>query len=701
MGTNWAAAIIIVGLAILPSLYAWFNIASSWDPYGQTSGLPIAVANLDAGTTLQGTALNIGDEIVNSLKDNHNLGWHFTDKDSAIQGVKRGDDYAAIIIPEDFSARIGSVLTDEPAKAEIHYYINEKINAIAPKVTVSGASGIVQSVSQNIVQTASDTIFRILNELGIELKNNLPVINKVERLVYSIESQFPELNAAMQTAIQDMKTANEIVSQAQKSLPLFEDIATKGQETAGALADFAKRTSEAAVSLDPLIKQDLAILNEAAIFIQQVLDQVEQSSLAPAEAAAGLKKAVDRAGTAAKTADLLADLFGRLNQVLPGTVKFADDLKRLSDRFTALQNGLEDAAATISPDGTLGPEQLAKLRQLADDVAKLSGEVLTRYDKEIGPRISEAINRGQQAAPIVQTEMGRVLEGLPEVQRILQDAEKGLAAGKAKATEIQNHLPEAEQQVKAIADRFRKLDQSGEIQEIIDFLNNNFEQESNFFAEPVVLKENRLYPIPNYGSAMSPFFTTLSLWVGALLLVSLLSVEVHEEKDPPYRNWEVYFGRFLTFLTIAIVQALFVTLGDMYLLGTYVVNQGWFVLFALINSAVFMLIVYTLVSVFGNVGKAMGIVMLVLQLAGAGGTFPVQMTPAIFQAIHPYLPFTYAISLMREAVGGIVWDVVYRDLFLLALFAAAALVIGLGLKGPINRIGKGMVEKSRKSGLLH
>lgn len=200
---------------------------------------------------------------------------------------------------------------------------------------------------------------------------------------------------------------------------------------------------------------------------------------------------------------------------------------------------------------------------------------------------------------------------------------------------------------------------------------------------------------------MSPFFTTLSLWVGALLLVSLLSVDVHSTSETAYRSYHVHFGRYLTFLTIAIVQSLLVTIGDIWLLKAYVADKIWFVLFGVILSAVFMLIVYTLVSVFGNVGKAMAIVLLVLQLAGSGGTFPIQVTPPFFQAIHPFLPFTYAISMMREAVGGILWDIVARDLIALALFAGAALLIGLALKKWINRYSTKMLEKAKQSGLIH
>jgi putative membrane protein len=261
-------------------------------------------------------------------------------------------------------------------------------------------------------------------------------------------------------------------------------------------------------------------------------------------------------------------------------------------------------------------------------------------------------------------------------------------------------LPAAEDKVRELADRIRTFEKEGNLNELIDLLTHNAAQESDFFAAPVVLKENKLFPIPNYGSAMSPFFTTLSLWVGALLLVSLLTVEVHDG-SAVFHSYQVYFGRYLTFLTIALVQSLFVTLGDIWLLKTYVADKIWFVLFGLLLSGAFTLIVYTLVSVFGNVGKAMAIVLLVLQLAGSGGTFPIEVTPPFFQAIHPFLPFTYAIGMMREAVGGILWDVVLRDTVMIAIFAAVALVVGLGLKRWINRVSAGLVRKAKEGGLIH
>lgn len=698
---NWAAAVIIGGLALLPSLYAWFNIEASWDPYGQTSGVSIAVANLDKGTTLRDQPINLGKEIVESLHHNEKLGWRFTeDSENAIQGVRRGTDYAAIVIPENFSARIGTVLTNEPVKAQILYYTNEKINAISPKVTAQGASAVVEEVSKNFIKTANGTIFEIFNTLGIEIENQLPAINKVRSLLFRLEKSFPELNEAVSTAQQDIKLANRLVQQADAALPRLEGIATDGKEMAGALAEFANQAAGASKSLEPALRQDLEVLGAATGALSQVLDALGQKDIDPKELASRLNAGQERAETAAQAAARLGQLFKRLGSISPAAASAAAKLEDIAARWTSAQAVLQTIAQAVERGEEAPADSIDKLKKLTDDITRLTDALLSRYDSEIGPAISKAFTKGAGTAKRVQQELTQALASVPDIQRLLQDARKGLKVGGEEVQLAQNRLPEAELRITQLANRLREMEAEGDIQEIIDLLQNNFELESQFFAEPVTLEENRLYPIPNYGSAMSPFFTTLSLWVGALLLVSLLSVEVHDE-ERSFRSIEVYFGRYLTFLTIALFQALFVTLGDIYLLGTYVVNPGWFILFALLISCVFMLIVYTLVSVFGNVGKAMAIVLLVLQLAGAGGTFPIQMTPPFFQALHPYLPFTYAISMMREAVGGILWNIVIRDMLLMLVFAAIALVIGIALKKPINRASSGLIRKAKASKLIH
>ncbi len=232
-------------------------------------------------------------------------------------------------------------------------------------------------------------------------------------------------------------------------------------------------------------------------------------------------------------------------------------------------------------------------------------------------------------------------------------------------------------------------------------MKSNAKIESDFISNPVEIKENRIYPIPNYGSAMAPFFTTLSLWVGALILVSILSVEVKDIKGAKkLKVHEKYFGRYFTFMTIAIFQALIVSLGDIYLLKVYVSNKSIFILFSIFISIIFSMIIYTLVSVFGNVGKALGVILLVLQISASGGTFPIEVTPGFFQRINPLLPFTYAVSGMREAVGGVIEGILLRDIIILLIYFTLSILLALLLKKKLEKANKNFVKKFKESGLV-
>ncbi|WP_152402467.1 YhgE/Pip domain-containing protein [Paenibacillus cellulositrophicus] len=701
--TNWAALVIIAGLVMLPSLYAWFNIKASWDPYGNTGDIAIAVANNDKGTTMKGQSLNLGKEVVASLKDNHKLGWRFVSEADAMRGVRHGDYYASIIIPDNFSAAIATVLSDNPTHAEILYYVNEKINAVSPKITSSGASGIIQEVSKNFVKTANGTIFKIFNELGIELQNQLPTIEKVRSLVFELEKNFPEINQAVNTAAQDIHTTNELVSKAQGALPIVTDLAKNGQQLAAGLDDFMGKASTAAKDIAPNVKQDLLLLQQTSMATEQLTALLKDPDVDPQTALDALDRISSRLTTGLEVQEALISWFDRLNQTAGGRLDFVSSkLKQVRDKMQSQLTLVNQIRSGVKKGEKPAMDLVNKLNTISCDVSDLLGDILGRYDSEIQPAIASGLQKAVKSAAEAKKVMDSAVQSLPDVKKVLSDASKGLAIGTQGISVIQKELPGVEAKVKELADRMRKFESEGNLQEVIDLLKNNFQQEGQFFAEPVVLKENQLFPIPNYGSAMSPFFSTLALWVGATLLVSLVTTEVHSPAaGSDYNSVQIYFGRFLTFLTLALLQSVLVTAGDMFLLGTYVVDKGWFILFGLVNSAVFMLIVYTLVSVFGNVGKALAIVLLVLQLAGSGGTFPIQTTPPFFRAIHPFLPFTYGISMMREAVGGMIWSVVRSDLLIMCVYVVITLVIGLALKGIINQLAAGLVKKAKESKLIH
>ncbi|MBZ4222117.1 YhgE/Pip domain-containing protein [Bacillus wiedmannii] len=924
---HWAAIVIVLGLMILPSLYAWFNIKASWDPYGNTKEVPIAVSNQDAGSNLRGKDINIGDEIVDSLKKNKNLGWKFVDQKQAIYGVERGDYYASITIPKDFSEKIATVLDENPQKPELDYYVNEKVNAIAPKITAKGASGITEEISKNFVKTANGEIFKVFNDLGIDLETNLPSIEKVKDLVFKLEAQFPEMNTLMDKALDDATRAEDVVKVAQKELPVVESVINDGQEALGNLDKFFANNDETLKNAPGTMRNNLTVakdvmdkantftnflmnpgidlsgmkglpefparpdlskmndegykniarninqtvnnvLNSARVgtaygksvvnglqngqfdpekakqdlnavsenlqgrtdsiaylinvftelqksattdfgqsFFQGRVDRLTKLKSGMENANNGIKDIVNVIGTGQEVKKDVTDVANQKLDAANGLIDqaekdynetFVADYKKavstvdqakadaneaydsVKNEYEKAKNNLEGVIADVNNRGVNGLDStkvalndlngqlqatnnligdaipvlestnkvladvnsgknlnggIAKLNKIQNSVQKgidatnkattlinngqkptkevvesineatknasaQLGDFLATYDSEIVPNFNTAIERTKRMSKNTSQILKEADKKLPDVKKLLEDSSKGLVDGKKKLADIKAEMPETEKKIKELANKIRDFESEEDLKDIIRLLKNDVEKQSDYFANPVNLKENKLFAMPNYGSAMSPFYTVLALWVGALLMVSLLTVEVHEE-GANYKSHEIYFGRLLTFLTIGLSQAFIVSMGDIFLLGTYVVDKFWFVLFSLFIGGVFVCIVYSLVSIFGNVGKSMAIILLVLQVAGSGGTFPIQMTPAFFQAIYPFLPFTYAISAIRETVGGMLWDIVTRDLLVLSAFVVVMIVAALLLKTPINKSSEKFVENAKGSKIIH
>ncbi|MFA8437757.1 YhgE/Pip family protein [Pueribacillus sp. YX66] len=678
--TNWATAVIVFGLIFLPSLYAWFNIKASWDPYGNTNQLKIAVTNNDVGANVFGEQIHIGNEVVNALKTNKKLGWTFVDNEKeGHDGVMHGNYYASLVIPQDFSEKIASVVTDNPTKPEIIYTVNEKINAIAPKITSTGASNVVDEISSNFVKVASETIFKVMNELGLELKKELPSIKRVRDFIFKLEKRFPELEQVINSGLNDAIKAEKIVSDAQNYLPIVTEMAQNGAELTDNITEFLERGQQLSETIAPNVKQDMLLLEQAAHTANNVTSEVEPTFI---------EQTRTRIQTGITVSNNLIALFTRINNLSEANV-LSEEINHLQEVNTLLSEQVKalDSNIQLSVEKT-------------DQTVGIIEKMLNRFDNEIEPKLAQGIMKAQQSAEKAEKMLTGINEAIPDVQKILTDASKGLEIGKDEIETIKQSLPATKAKITDLADEIRKFEKEADIDEIIALLVNDYEKESDFFANPIVLTEHKLFPIPNYGSAMSPFFTALSLWVGALLLVSLITVNVHDEHQH-YTSTDVYFGRFFTFLTIALLQSVIVTLGDLYLLKTYVANPLLFVLFGLFLSATFMLIVYTFVTIFNNVGKALAIILLVLQIAGSGGTFPIQLTPPFFQAIYPLLPFTYAISLLREAVGGVLWDLVLKDFAMLTVFIVSTLLLGLLLKEPINKLSAPLKRKAKSGKLIH
>ncbi|MTW86983.1 DUF3533 domain-containing protein [Virgibacillus dakarensis] len=730
IGTNWVAAILIGGLIILPSLYAWFNIKASWDPYGQTDQIPVGVVNEDAGAMVRDQEIHVGDDLVKTLKKNDDMDWQFVNRDKAMDKVKYGDYYAVIVIPKNFSEKLGTVISDNPEKAKVEYYVNEKLNAVAPKITEKGASAIVEQISSNFISTVNGVIFDMFNKIGIELESDLPDIKRFENYVFTMEKKLPEIHQLLNESMSDATSAQEIVKKAQGLVPDAKQVTNNGLQTIDETTAFLKKGEARLNEMAPKIKQDLEKIQKIAAEANNFISKVQGTDIdfstgkeISDQLNGKVNEAIERINTVEEAlrqlqaqnneqgknggTDQEQNAGGNLedpNNQQPNNQN--EQIDKALEELETLKSALQEAQGNANKINSFIEDKKAEVDSVISDLqditattAKNIDAFVKEYKENIEPTVLQEIDRAKNTLSQARGILVEIQSTIPEVERILNRTGDNLGEGKDTLEHVLGQFPYVNDKVNQLADRIRDIQGETDINEIIQLLQNDPEAERGFFAQPVELNENKLFPIPNYGTGMTPFYTVLAIWVGALLLISLLAVDIKNAEA--YTIRQTYFGRLFTFMTIGLVQTLIVTLGDLFLIAVDVKAALWFVLFGLFVSIVFMLTVYTLVSVFGDVGKAVAIVFLVLQIAGSGGTYPVVLLPEFFQTINPFLPFTYAVDLMREAVGGIVWERAYHDILFLAIFGIAALLLGTFLKGPINSKTKLLMKKSKESGLFH
>ncbi|MDF9762747.1 putative membrane protein [Peribacillus simplex] len=676
---NFFICIVVVFLMFIPSIYAWFNIVASWDPYANTEGILVGVSNNDKGAELNGEAVNIGKEVIEGLKGNKDLGWRFTTQKEALAKVEKGDYYASIIIPENFSEHIATIMTDDPIKAEIDYYVNEKINSIAPKITAAGANSIVGNVSKSFIKSASGSILAIFNELGITLQNELPTIQKMKNMVYLLEGELPELEQNLKIVQTHVKRAEEIIKMVNDGLDSIEGLTSQKDKLVSGVSNYVDSTKQAFAEIHPLLKNDIASIRSDNESILVLANRLADQDLPDNEGNQLVEQGRTRINKELYLLDSMYNLLVSVNQF--------SEKNRLQPEIN-LVDGLRDNASDQLQ--ALNDHSFDSLRNLGENNDEVLGSFQDTFSKETGPKFNEIWAETDTILQNAQRMLEEGSQALPEVKTLLNETNRTLVTRTGDIDKLQDKFPEIEGKIKALASKMREIDKSYNMEEVIDFLKNDIEQESDFFSEPVLLNKHSLFPIPNYGSAMSPFFTALSLWVGGTILISMLSVSVTQKGYSPY---QIYIGRYLIFFIIGLMQALAVSIGNLFLIDVYAVNKFEYVMFSVLISTVFTLMVYTFVSVLGNVGKGISVVLMVLQISGSGGTFPIQVTPPFFQHINPFLPFTYAVGLLRESVGGITWSVAGNDIFILFLYLIITLSFGIILKKPLHERTQKMKDK--------
>lgn len=682
--SNVVAIVIIMGLSIIPALYAWFNIMSNWDPYGTsaTSQMKVAVCSQDSGVEIGSLSLNVGDEVITGLKENTTIGWVFTaSKDEALEGVNSGDYYAALIVPESFTTDFISFLGGDPKNPTIAYYENSKKNAIATKITGKAKTAVQEQVNQKVISTLTE----VLTESGKILAENDE--NGVD-IVASTADQLDELDSSLQTYVNILNTfslvtasASDLAESAQSLLINTQGIFDSSQDSVSNMQSSVLSGAQTADTVSSLIGISLDSVEQDLTLLSDQMD-----TLTVGDSFDSIRNQVDTAKTMSKsTISVLKDIFGEMDQYVSAVDK---SFKQLNTDLTAFK---KDANVTAQSLKHLKRTIKADIKDCKNSIRKIRNT----YQYQVQPDVSRSVLRMEQA--LIQT--GKMLNNIESsfgtIDRALESYQTTLDSGTDDITATKDYIVSLQSDIRKLSKSLRALSGDEQYNEMMDLLKNDPTLMASFMASPVSMETKAVYPIETYGSAMAPFYTVLAIWVGALILVALIHVKVAPVENLKVRPWQAYFGRYITFFLIGQAQTAITVLGDLFYVDIQCPHPFLFWLASAASSFVFTLLIYSLTVAMGNVGEAVAVIVMVIQVAGAGGTFPIEVLPEVYQMIYKFLPFTYCMNALRECVGGLYKNDYWMDLRALGIYILISLFIGLVVAVPLRRLNK-VIERSKE-----
>lgn len=682
--SNVVAIVIIMGLSIIPALYAWFNIMSNWDPYGTsaTSQMKVAVCSQDSGVEIGSLSLNVGDEVIAGLKENTTIGWVFTaSKDEALEGVNSGDYYAALIVPESFTTDFISFLGGDPKNPTIAYYENSKKNAIATKITGKAKTAVQEQVNQKVISTLT----KVLTESGKILAENDE--NGVD-IVVSTANQLDELDSSLQTYVNILNTfslvtasASDLAESAQSLLINTQGIFDSSQDSVSNMQSSVLSGAQTADTVSSLIGISLDSVEQDLTLLSDQMD-----TLTVGDSFDSIRNQVDTAKTMSKsTISVLKDIFGETDQYVSAVDK---SFKQLNTDLKAFK---KDANVTAQSLKHLKRTIKADIKDCKNSIRKIRNT----YQYQVQPDVSRSVLRMEQA--LIQT--GKMLNNIESsfgtIDRALESYQTTLDSGTDDITATKDYIVSLQSDIRKLSKSLRALSGDEQYNEMMDLLKNDPTRMASFMASPVSMETKAVYPIETYGSAMAPFYTVLAIWVGALILVALIHVKVAPVENLKVRPWQAFFGRYITFFLIGQAQTVITVLGDLFYVDIQCPHPFLFWLASAASSFVFTLLIYSLTVAMGNVGEAVAVIVMVIQVAGAGGTFPIEVLPEVYQMIYKFLPFTYCMNALRECVGGLYKNDYWMDLRALGIYILISLFIGLVVAVPLRRLNK-VIERSKE-----
>ena len=709
---NVIAMIVIMGITVIPTLYAWFNISASWDPYGNTGELKLAVASDDEGYTgeLIAVKINMGDQILSSLHKNKQFNWVFTDSKTAQKGVKSGKYYAAIVIPKDFSQKMMSVFSSNTEHPDLTYYQNEKENAIAPIITGKGATAVQKQINETFIETIAQTAldaFQIVSSAAQEAGDD----SMVDHLIDNLNQMGTDLGSAAGTVQSLSDMTDSAITMLNTTTEFLQESGSGTKSSVSSLenSDLSSLTSLVSgttKTISDALTQNASFYTAVSDAVDKALDSYNSDAQAASNAltsvSSRVQTVIDEYTKLSDALTAIANEHPELTILNDAVTSINQKIQLAIDRQTAIRDKI-NAAAEALPAATANASELkSELDTLIAQATSSVTEVKTTYENNVKGNLDSLSANLDSTTGSISSMLGDLDKSIQNITGVTGSASDGLTGLQKTLSNSAELLNEASGKLTSLAATLSSED-SKDLSAVTNLLSEDPETIASFLSSPVKLDEKKIYPIENYGSAMTPFYSTLAIWVGAVVMAAMLKVTVADSTKKKLTNpkeHQLYIGRILLLIIIGFMQSALICLGDLFFLGIQCKHPVMFVLTGMFTSFVYVNLIYALTVSFGDIGKAIAVVLMVMQVAGSGGTFPIQCAPKFFQTVYPLLPFTHSMNAMRECIAGFYETTYATELGKLAIFLVPSLLLGLLLRKPIIKMNDAFMEKLESTHLI-
>lgn len=697
--SNVMAVIVLCGLVVIPSAFTWFNVIGSWEPFDNTKNLKVAVASVDEGYTspLIPLHVNVGALVESALRSNDQLDWVITTKEDAIAGTTSGEYYAAMVLPKDFSERMLTFYAAGSEQTQIDYYTNDKSNPLAPLITSEGADDLSAKINSEFTKELSNVSLSLVSAMAKNLNSSdaQAAFVRIEAHISSVASQLRSASS----------TATMFTGILQASVPLVNGGASLLDSVE---SEFATATGQVQEGLTAAQDADAAIIRATDALSAALTDSSARLSSFGAEVDRIFDgRDADAAASVQQINDMIADLDVLIDRHQTLRDELAANLENLPEEDQpAMQVVIDGLDTAISNEEALK----SRLRETADAITQGDSD-LQGFRSAIDQRIADAQSSLSNASAVFSNDLKPVLDELAGTLGSVSASLGGIAGQVAglsntadgvtsilegaasENTDLATALGTAADEVDRVADLLSEALGTGDFGEISKVIGTDPEILASALSDPVGVDRVAVFPVVSFGAGMAPLYSTLALWVGALLLCVTLRV------DPPTRPFgggpelklhERFLGRYALFGLLGLLQSTLVFVGNIVIVGLQPAHPLLFILVGWITSTVFTFIIYTLVVSFSDAGKALAVFLLVIQVAGAGGAYPLELLPQWFQNVSPFLPGTHSIDAFRAALAGIYQADYWISLGLLLAFLLPMLLLGLLARKPLIGVNQKM-----------